>query len=649
MAIKRIEQNPYYPLPADYAELDLEGQRKARVNACCQWRLPGSSTERAEAFVASVRFFDSWYLKPDYDAEFDPLFYDDEPLSDPQFHYDILRQWATNRANIAIAPRGAAKSFLVRKGNFLRLVSHPAYSIIYATSTGDNAKLTGQAIKDQLMNNQRLHDDWGPEYPDGRLVPKRGEATFGTLFMQLKNGSWFRAISAESKMRGGRPRRFVLDDPEYDPKASTSMQLIRDYMEVLLFKVVMPMIMRSGCGVDWLATFVSKRHYAWHAMDVHNTPGGQLVARDSRFDFWSRMMIRAEYQDDEGKAYSCWPEMWPIDIEEKERLGLRGRVSLEEIKKQIGTANYLAEYMARPGQGSDIFFPELDHENHGYTIHGDDGLLASAPYKSEARIKWFSLKDEEWQDMPLHEFCKLYRSRMFMTVDTSYTATTDSDFKVCCLMCVDQNLDLFVLDLWSAQVQEPELVRQCFKMADRWKCPIIWPETVREGISIYNALASVVRTRAHEDLTGVSHLPAIKKLNPGRTEKTAKIASLLLRFEQGKIKLPLGSREAPWRRLFTQIDEFNPEAPDGGLQHDDELDTVSMSLYVMRGRAGKPFKNVDEAPKTALDRLVAGETVDETGVPLGLMVDWQRANPEKVSELFRLRTENQGSGRPTKV
>ncbi len=134
-----------------------------------------------------------------------------------------------------------------KKSILLETLARPKFSVLYATSTGDNTKGVGQSIKDQYTFNERINDDFGPETPSGRLVPKRGEAPYGNTHMQLMNGSWLRCISAESKQRGGRPRLYILDDPEYDPKASTSMSLVREYMDQLLFKVVLPMVMRAGC------------------------------------------------------------------------------------------------------------------------------------------------------------------------------------------------------------------------------------------------------------------------------------------------------------------------------------------------------------------------------------------------------------------
>ena len=75
------EDNPFYPLPVDYPELTPEGQRKARINACQLWTAKDKTPkELAEAFAAGLRFFDLYYLHADEVTDFNPLFYDDDPL-----------------------------------------------------------------------------------------------------------------------------------------------------------------------------------------------------------------------------------------------------------------------------------------------------------------------------------------------------------------------------------------------------------------------------------------------------------------------------------------------------------------------------------------------------------------------------------------
>lgn len=638
MIPKLITPNDLYPLPADYMELSEEGQRQARTNACRQFLVPGlTDRQKAEAYVASLNFLDFYYLHPDLDVEFDPMFYDDTPLPTPEMHYDIARQWATERLSIAIAPRGSAKSSLVKKTILLETLARPKFSVIYATSTGDNTKSVGQSIKDQYSFNPRISDDFGAETPYGRLAPKRGEAPYGNTYMQLMNGSSLRCISAESKQRGGRPRLYVLDDPEYDPKASTSMSLIREYMDQLLFKVVLPMVMRAGCGARWLATFVSRRHYAFHAMDVE---GGK--ARDPRFNKWDRIIIRSEYQDEQGNTKSCWPDMWPATVEERDQLAEQDErfkkcVSLEEIKETIGVANYLSEYMAQPGRGDEVFFPNLEEEKHGYWFEDPDEQFEVDPHSSNTIVGWYS--NDELKRQSLGSL--LASCRLFMAVDTSYTSTKDSDSKVCTLMGVNKENELFVFDMWSQQCQQQKLIDAVLQMADKWRCPGVHVEGIKEGLSVYDTLYSIVSTRA-SDMANVQHLPRIKKFNPGMTSKSAKIAALLRRFDYGKIKLPLRERQRkPWRSLIDQIEQFNPEARDGGLQHDDELDTVSMSMYIIRGKPGKAVQEAEEEPNV-LELLRSGETHDFQGNPILFGVPLQDLTQEDIALLLSRKQEPDG-------
>ena len=638
--MKPVKVSPFYPLPEDYLELTEDGQRQARVNACRQWLVNGTPQQKADAFAASVKFFDTYYLNPDPENDFDCLFYDDEPLKSPKGHWDILRQWASSSRNIAIAPRGFAKSFLVRKSILLRMLTRPMYTILYATSTNDNAKGTGQSIKDQFQNNARIFDDWADEFPDKRITPRRGEAPFGTELMQLKNGSWLRCISAESRQRGGRPRRYVLDDPEYDPRASTSMSVLRSYMDSLLFKVVLPMVMRAGCGVDWLATFVSRRHYAWHALQTKEDGSGE--AQDPRFDLWSRMIIRAAYEDQNGDMQSCWPEMWPPTKQyKKDNPSVKDRVSLEEIKQIIGTSNFMAEYMANPGYSADNFFPELVKESNGWWLEKVDENWKERPTISGTL---FCYKHEDLiHKIPFVDF--IANTRCFMTVDTSYTATKDSDRKVACVMAINSDNVLFVLDLWSGRCHQNELVKQIVQIADKWRVPTVHPEAIKQGLSLITALQSVFNTR----MVDVEHIPAVKKLHPGMMDKSSKIANLQYRVENGLIKMPLNSSNPSFKRLIDQFEQFNPEVRDGGLQHDDEIDSVCMSQFVIKGRMSKPWTvgDRDLTPEELMDRGVLYD--EETGTQVINQMDFNKISAHKIMEWVDRESERNQSDGESKV
>lgn len=649
MIIKLIEPGDLYPLPADYSKLTGEGRRLARVNACRQWLISGLDREaKGNAYVNSLWFFDKYYLWPDEEGDFNPVFYDDVPCESPDFHWEIAKLWISWRMTMTMAPRGGAKSFMNLKDMLLRCTTRPAYSFVYATSTHPNARDKGEALKRQWLFNERINDDFRPEFPDGRIVPRRGHGTFSTEHMVLNNGSWIRLLSASSRQRGARPRRYRLDDPEYDPRASTSMSVLREYVQELLFKIVLPMVTRPDTGVDWIGTYVSKRHYLWHAMRMEETPDGPR-SRDPRFNRWARLEVPAALEQD-GRVYSCWPTMWPATIKERNEMAekdprMANAVSLEEIRLDIGAPAFNSEFLGRPGDTDDTYFAlNTQHDGpHAYWFGNVDTKVDSSPTTSDATIYWLEKKGdkEEKVSMRLGDFLTL-NTRMFMTADTSFTSTRDSDYKACCLMAVTSNNDLFVLDLWAQQCKEEVFVQAIFTMADKWKCPSVHPEVIKQGITLYNNLTSMVNTRAR-DMMNVQHLPKIGKINPGMAEKTAKISGLNFRFIHGKIKFPMWMREKlPWRMLFDQVEEFNPDVADGGLEKDDCIDCVCMSQFVLKGRLNRIGK-VEKKDETEMEMLINGTHPYPSGVNLDALSQFD------IEEIMEARTSGKRNLRPSKV
>jgi len=660
--------NELYPLPPNYLEMvanaTTEGERDivrmARVNACQQWRVSREEAAtqmrqvtptwdrlnsvdkgalvdmyRAEAMVASLRFFDQWYLHPDNEVGFDPMFYDMDPLETPSFHWDIIRGWAISPSTLDVAPRGSAKSMLFRKAAILYMLTCPVYKILYCTSSEKNATETAQLVRGQLYTNPRIQDDWRPEMMDGLIRPKRGDAPTGLEWFQLANGSQLATYSVNSKMRGGRPRWFALDDPEYDPHASTSLAERRSYMYRLIFKIAMPMLNRAQTRLSWLATFVSKRHYAWLAMETEKVvENGKIVERAKvpEFDYWERRVIKACKEVD-GKLVSVWPHMWPVDDDEKERLGLDPSTkTLTYIRKIIGSNNFNSEMMANPGHDDDNYF-KLDEHKHSWWIlqSSIDEEWATAPWKSKTLIKWRS--GEEERSMEAKDF--LASLKMFTTVDTSKTAKPDSDFKVCTLMGENKQHDLFVLDMWAGKVHPEKLMQSIFEMTGKWRCKLVCPEMIDDGITLARSLKNEVKRKA--DLGyNLQQLPVIDGFNPGWADKNSKIGALFTRFEHGKIKLPFFMRmRKPWVDLFDQIEGFNPDVPDGGLANDDHIDTVSMSEFV-KGRRAYRGEDQPSDTKDVVTLMGQGKVVDDMGNPLAYSLDINNMKVGDLVEMMRL-------------
>ena len=238
-------------------------------------------------------------------------------------------------------------------------------------------------------------------------------------------------------------------------------------------------------------------------------------------------------------------------------------------------------------------------------------MLGEAPWASSTMINWESVGGAI-KSKPLSSFVE--ESWLFMTIDTSYTATRDSDFKVCTVMAATPDNELFVLDIWSAQCDENTLIKQVFKIADKWHVPSIRPEVVRQSIALYQNLDSIVKQRAVE-MVGVSHLPKVVPLKVGMVSKEARIAALQFRFENGLIKFPLPRRmDKHWKDLFDQIEQFNPEVKDGGLAKDDHIDTVAMSGAILKGRIARREEDEQDI-RTPEEHIVDGDFKDASGIP----------------------------------
>jgi hypothetical protein len=159
-------------------------------------------------------------------------------------------------------------------------------------------------------------------------------------------------------------------------------------------------------------------------------------------------------------------------------------------------------------------------------------------------------------------------------------------------------------------------------------------------------MQSIVQQRAVE-MAGVDSLPRIVALKVGQMDKSSKINALGFRFEHGLIKMPLRRRyDKPWDMLFNQIEEFNPDAANGGLQHDDIIDTVAMSMFIVKGRQ---YKTTDQnEPVDVWDKIKSGSIVDEkTGINYVESLDPSQMTAEQVSELFNARNKpnNQSESR----
>jgi len=500
------------------------------------------------------------------------------------------------------------------------------------------AKRVGENIRYQLYENTRLNDDWGPEeeFPNGKIEPSRNSGAKGSDYFTLGNRASIVCTSINSIQRGLRPKRYVLDDPEYDADGEAADDLTAKTSHFLRV-VVKPMLQRPGAGIDWTGTYVTRRHLLYQAMQTEERvrSDGKVVkvSADPLFNRWHRMLVPVasevhvpapEGEEPQTKIQSCWPHMWPSDEEERTALGLSDEhPTLKQIEEDVGTPVFLSEYMHKPGEGGAQFFPDPYEDKDGekaqdkfgwwYGPNTIDESLDVAPWKSHAVVKWVS--NGEPKQMPMNAF--LRNCSVFCTVDTADTNGPTSDRKVAMVLAYGFNNETFVLDMVSSNAySHPEFVKRVLLLAVKWRCPTIHPERIKIGVMVESDLRDLIVRGAHL-VVDSDFLPAVKGFHPGFTDKQTKISALLTEFEYGKIKFPWDMRlKGGFKRLMEQVRNFNPASKDGGLDKDDEIDCLAMKKYVVRRAPVSEQEEKESRIKKLCDMLRNGQTTDDSGTPI---------------------------------
>lgn len=636
--IRPIPDNQFYPLPADYPALTSHGKRQARVNACRQWLISDLTDEqRGVIFNLCVVFFDHTYLRAS--ANYDPGFYDMPPCEDAPFFGQARSALGTYRANIQIFPRGFAKSTLAEQCTLLRTIACPLFSTLYTTNIHLNARKRGSRLRAQCYTNARIEADWSPEY-GGPLKPPRGDQPSGVDHFVLSNGAEILTRSIGSEVRGLRVRRAIVDDVEADESAGASMSAKREEVEHFINGLVVPMILRPGCGVDWLATFISKQHFAWKAMQTR-IENGIEVALLPEFQGWNRMFVPAATTAPDGSLVSMWPDLYPAtDREIALNPRLKGRTSLEHTRRLMGDRKFFAEYMGRPSDAGTRFFPPLTRERHGWWLENAEHLESASPRQWKCDFCYSHGGTVIRQ--PIAKF--LESVRLFMHCDYAYTHHANSDFKAVGLFAFLKGPGLrFCLDLWAQQCVPTKFTRAILSMADRWRCPLVYVEAIKEGMTLYDDLRSVISTRVASTF-GVSFYPKIAKQPTTMAAKTDRISALEPIFDNDLFKFPLHMAERhPWSMLFQQINEFSPEARDGGLSNDDCIDLCAMTRDVISGHLPRTLKEEDVPDDDPLAQIASGNLTAPDGTPYAFGLDLSKVPASKIEEIIRASESN----RPT--
>ena len=581
--------------------MTAEGQRLARVATVRRQDNP-------KEFVEAWALFRALYLFPP-EAEF----YDPRKLKpSPDLHYRLVNNMMAYPRNVIAAPRGSAKSTVLGVEIPLFIsITRDMWKTILCLASERLVEEQMSSIMQQITENPLIIKDFGKLAP----TKTKGQRIWNRGHLHLANNSRILGVPAKSKKRGLRPNLFLLDDPEYDPSASTNTAQLRDDFEHLLFHVIMPML-DPGCYIYWFGTIVNRQSFIHHA--VHSD--GSHADSDPRFALWHRECHAAE---DTKTGELIW----------EQRLT---REFLNTRKAEIGFTAYAAEYLNEPLSESDKIL-NLDDDLDTYHISGTDVMACPRPpnapcrsplnstslvHYTEVPAKRQFIKPEDMTDDVLEKYLKrepidqtksaseLFGKMLrFITVDRAFSMSTHADYSCVHVLGLDKTT-LWSLDLWLGRAREDEFIKVLFNMGLAWRVAVIGIETAGTQIQLYERAAEYTTAEGANAMWRPRVMPIKYEKNEA---KASRIAALEWRFNQHRIKLPLHRRnEYPYSELFSQVQNFTMDL--ALLRHDDAIDTLAMYSQIIKHPGGYDIPELNSQPDSFEGEL---QFQRKTGIPLG--------------------------------
>lgn len=571
--------NPQWPLPEDYYELTKDGQRKARVNAC-------SLRGRPDLEVAAWWFFRSHYLFPLPPG----AFYKHGHTKSPPIHYKWVYDWAKYNRSVHAAPRGSAKSTLVREEILRHVLTRPHWEVAYFLAKQAFIMTAMDIFMSQLETNIRIVDDFG------KMKPPRGMGSWNHGSLKLTNGAMITGVPITGACMGLRPHEIFFDDVEKDDNIVVCPTTLIQAFKGMLFNVIEPMVGRWA-SIHIIGTLLSRRTFIYWLTD---TDDKRIVGYYHR----TRLNI--------------------VDMKWDEWMGEEFQA---EMKERLGPAAWASQYMNDPGTDQSAVF-RIHPELHTYVVEDRDANYESNPLESQATLISHQVAAIDQVDgksvIETREVKRKWgpavaRMRRFITVDYASTSHADSDYSVVHVLGFENQSGwrdiLWSLDCKAVKVRTEELTRLIYKMALKWRVNMIGVEAYAVQQDFYN--------RAVHDLPelfgGSDIIPRVFPIKwDTKYSKAEKIMSLEFRFTQFKLRLPMDRPEEKaysWEHeqgLFYQIINFTEDL--ALLSKDDTLDTLAMSSKIGSPQPGVGIDVVQ--PVGPMELLAKGQmSFEGTSIP----------------------------------
>jgi hypothetical protein len=572
------KNNPHYPLPPDYWELDEKGQRMARVNACSLGGTP-------ELEVVSWHFFRENYLKPCgfwYKGE---MF-----VESPDAHYTWVRDWNSYDMLVHLAPRGGCKSTVNMEDILKKMVTRPHWECALFLATQAFVTQRLGTLMAQIEHNSHIIDDFG------QLKAKKGSGVWNRgSCMELTNGSKTFGFPIKGASLGTRPSGLiVLDDVEKSDDQIVTPSDLREGMEDFFFNALYPMARNPAyrIPVRVVGTLYNRRMFIYW---LYKTQDTRVLKYFKRILMTVHDMSTDEFMNEE----------W-----------------IEEEKERLGPSAFSAQCLNAPTTKNDRIL-SIHPELNTYWLEDVDDAAYNDPFNSNAIVVTHTLsgvrKSADGDDLPIPQI--QHRSwaetvsgmRRFITVDSSRTTSPTSDYSVVHVMGFENSPEhrdtLYSLDMFIGRVRSEELLRQIYKLAIKWNVDLV-------GVEAYPILAEFyerVRDNLPEMYGQNERIPRVIPLKfPTKVKKEDKIMQMEWRFRHYRVKLPVDRRPLPaYTQLFYQIENFTEDM--ALLEFDDAID--SLTMHQMIGKQHRSAGPDIYKPVNLIEEMKKGE-VEHLGIPL---------------------------------
>ena len=275
----------------------------------------------------------------------------------PDFHRQLLELSSSGEDVLCIIPRGFAKTTIVSKiGVLWDLLFEEEQSIILIMTKGLGEDVIGD-IRFELETNPLIRWIWGDLVPISNKAEKTNEK-WRQRQLDLLNGCGVKTLTKGESIRGSRPTKVIIDDPQENKDVKNP--LMADEFYNWIFTSVYGAINPDEGSMIVLGTVIGNNCFV---NKLKQNAGHQDF---KVFEFPAIL----EFDEEKFTGKPLWPVRW----------------SLEKLYKRFrkGKKAFMQEYMNIPLilNGSPVFDEEIPF------------LVKRKPLSVESGVNWFVSREE---------------------------------------------------------------------------------------------------------------------------------------------------------------------------------------------------------------------------------------------------------------